>query len=316
MTLTRSSGAAETEASVSGSPASGSHNLMAIAFMAIAMTLFAFSDMLIKLASSDVGVGQILTIQSAISIAYFGLICWKRKERVSRAALVSAPVLIRNFGEVVGILSFVTALTLIPISNASAILQATPLALTLGAALFLKEPVGWRRWSAVAVGFAGMLIIVRPGMEGFDQASLLAVVAVFAFAARDLGTRATSASISTEMIALVASICVGLAAIVLQTTTGEWTAMQPRILAMVLTASVLGVAGFHCLLVGVRNGEVSVVAPFRYVRIIAAIGIGFVVFGEEPSIYTYAGTLLIAASGLYTLYREQIVRNRARETAQ
>lgn len=284
-------------------------NLKAIAYLSASMAFFAFDDMFIKLASADIGVGQILAVQSFLSIAYFGALAWRRGGRITRAALFSTPIVIRHAGDVLAAVCFVLALSLIPISNASAILQASPLAVTLGAAVFLRETVGWRRWSAILFGFAGVMLIVRPGMAGFQPASLLAVAAVVGLAMRDLGTRVVPQAISTEIIALVAGIAIFIAAIVLQTALSPWLAMSGRVTALVLAASVCGIIGIHLITIALRLGEISLIAPFRYVRIVMAIGIGVVVFAEHPDMYTILGTGLIVISGLYTLYREQIVRS-------
>ncbi|MFZ2099920.1 MAG: DMT family transporter, partial [Oricola sp.] len=194
---------------------------------------------------------------------------------------------------------------LMPISNASAILQVSPLFVTLGAGLFLGESVGWRRWMAIAAGFVGVIMVVRPGMEGFNAASLLAIAGAVGFAVRDIGTRAAPQSIPTSIIALVANILMLFASIALQFWLGPWKAMSGHVVMLVAAASVFGVAGMHSVTMALRLGEVSVVAPFRYVRVVAAMVIGILVFAERPDIFATAGSLLIVASGIYTLYREQ-----------
>ena len=285
-------------------------NLRAVAFLSASMAFFAFDDMFIKLASADIGVGQILAIQGLLSIAYFGYLARARGQRITRAALFSPPIVLRHVGDTMGAVCFVIALSLIPISNASAILQAAPLAVTLGAALFLRETVGWRRWSAILVGFVGVLLVIRPGVAGFEAASLFAVIAVIGLAMRDLGTRIVPHTIPTEIIALVASGLIFVTAIALQTAMSPWQAMSWPTTGLVLSASVCGIIGIHLITIAIRIGEISLIAPFRYVRIVIAMGIGMVVFGERPDMYTVLGTGLIVASGLYTLYREQLAKLR------
>ncbi|MCI5077303.1 DMT family transporter [Oricola sp.] len=285
-------------------------NLKAIALLAAAMALFALDDMFIKLASSDVGVGQIVAIQNGFGIAYFAWLAKAHGKRVTRDALFSGPILLRHIGETTGVICFVSALALMPISDASAILQASPLVVVFGAALFLRETVGWRRWAALLVGFAGVLLVLRPGMSGFDAKTLLPVGAAIGFAMRDLGTRAAPRTVSTEAIALVASVLVFLAAILLQTLSSPWSWMSPRTTGYVLAASAVGIIAFHLMMIALRMGQLSVVAPFRYVRIVCAMAIGVVVFAERPDVATIGGSILIVASGLYTLYREQVIRNR------
>jgi len=285
-------------------------NVKAIVFLSASMAFFAFDDMFIKLAAADIGVGQILAVQGLLSILYFGYLARMRGQRITRAALISPAIATRHVGDVAGAVCFVIALSLMPISNASAILQAAPLAVTLGAALFLRETVGWRRWSAIAVGFAGVLLVIRPGMEGFNAASLFAVAAVFGLAIRDLGTRVVPHAIPTEIIALIASCLFLVTAVVLQSFMSPWKVMSWPTTGLVLSASVCGILGVHLITIAIRIGEISLVAPFRYVRVVIAIIIGMVVFGERPDMYTIAGTGLIVASGLYTLYREHSARHR------
>src|SRR6056297_1156247 len=172
------------------SPGTGMENLRGSVLMVVAMAGFALEDMFIKRLSLDLPVGQILVFLGTGGAVIFGLGALARGHRLFSRDLLAGQVLLRNLGELIGTIGFVTALALTPLSSASAILQATPLALTLGAALFLKEAVGWRRWSAILVGFAGVLMVIRPGLEGFEPASLFAVQAVFGLAMRDLATRA------------------------------------------------------------------------------------------------------------------------------
>ncbi|WP_223475114.1 DMT family transporter [Oricola indica] len=303
-------GATPEAASPADSAAIDAANLKAVIFLSVSMALFALDDMFIKLASADIGVGQILTVQALLSILYFGYLARRRGHRISRAALISPAIVTRHIGDATGAVCFVIALSLMPISNASAILQAAPLAVTLGAAVFLREAVGWRRWTAIGVGFAGVLLVIRPGMDGFNSASLFAVAAVIGLTMRDLGTRAVPHSISTEVVALVASVVILVAAIVLQTVMSPWRMMSWPVTGLVLSASVCGIFGIHLITSALRLGEVSLIAPFRYVRIVMAIGIGMVVFGERPDMYTILGTGLIVLSGLYTLYREQYLKHR------
>ena len=305
-----SSGGETSSHTATGADALDAANLKAIAFLSASMAFFAFDDMFIKLASADIGVGQILTIQSLLSILYFGYLARRRGHRITRAAVLSPAIVLRHVGDVAGAVCFVIALSLIPISNASAILQATPLAVTLGAALFLRETVGWRRWSAIVVGFFGVLLVIRPGMEGFETASLFAVATVAGLAIRDLGTRIIPHTISTEVIALVASCLFLVTAVILQSVMSPWQLMSPRTTVYVLSASVCGILGVHLITIALRIGEISLVAPFRYIRVVIAIIIGMVVFGERLDMYTIIGTGLIVASGLYTLYREQISKRR------
>ncbi|MBT5929046.1 MAG: DMT family transporter, partial [Rhodobacteraceae bacterium] len=177
-------------------------NLRAIALMVLSMAGFAIEDMLIKYIALEMPTGQFLMLIGAGGALIFTLMAWRQGQAVLSADFLQPTIIIRNLGEVIGTLGFVTALVLTPLSSASAILQATPLAVTLGAALFLREAVGWRRWSAILIGFCGVVAVIRPGLEGFQPASLFAVLGVIGLATRDVATRATPATISSLVLSV------------------------------------------------------------------------------------------------------------------
>ena len=172
-------------------------NLRAIALMVLSMAGFAIEDMLIKYIALEMPTGQFLMLIGAGGALIFTLMAWRQGQAVLSADFLQPTIIIRNLGEVIGTLGFVTALVLTPLSSASAILQAT---VTLGAALFLREAVGWRRWSAILIGFCGVVAVIRPGLEGFQPASLFAVLGVIGLATRDVATRATPATISSLVL--------------------------------------------------------------------------------------------------------------------
>ncbi|QRN78827.1 MAG: DMT family transporter [Nocardiopsis sp. BM-2018] len=173
-----------------------SDNLRGSLLMVLAMAAFALEDMFIKLLAERVPLGQVVGFLGLGGTAVFAVIMRLKGQRLLAPEALSGPVILRNLCEVVGGIAFVLAIVLTPLSSASAILQATPLAVTLGAALFLGAQVGWRRWTAILVGFAGVLLIVRPGLAGFQPASLFAVLAVVLLATRDLATRRVPAHVS------------------------------------------------------------------------------------------------------------------------
>jgi drug/metabolite transporter (DMT)-like permease len=204
------------------------------------------------------------------------------------------------------------AITLVPLTTASAVFQAMPLAVTAGAALFLGERVGWRRWSAISFGFAGVLVVLRPGLEGFEPAALWAVLAVVGLGARDLFTRMVPKSVPSMVLsgwAFVAVAAVG--AIMLAVTGGAVWPDGPQAGAL-LGALVLGIGAYVTLTMALRTGDVSAVMPFRYSRLIFALLIGALVFGERPDALTYVGMAMILGAGLYTILRERALSKAAR----
>ena len=166
-------------------------------FMALSMAGFALEDMFVKSASATMPVGEILMLFGLGGMIAFSVLTLRRGEPILHREILSRPILVRMVCEVTGRLSFALALALTPLSSASAILQATPLVVVMGAAVFFSERVGWRRWLAILIGFIGVLMILRPGLEGFEPASLFAVIGTLGFAGRDLATRAAPKSNNT-----------------------------------------------------------------------------------------------------------------------
>jgi drug/metabolite transporter (DMT)-like permease len=285
-------------------------NLSRILLMIAAMAAFAIEDALIKLASADMPAGQILLAIGGSGAVIFAIWARLRGQPLFHPQVLDRTLWFRNLAEVVGTLGFVTALTLIPISTASAILQASPIVVTAGAALFLGEAVGWRRWTAVAVGFAGVLLILRPGADAFDMNALWAVLGVIGLAARDLFTRRMRSGLPTLVVATWGYVSVTLLGAGMLLVSGG--AVFPGLAATsyIAGAVVIGAVAYWAIIEATRAGDVAVVQPFRYSRLVFAMIIGFVIFGELPDGITYLGAALVVGSGLYTLARER-ARKRA-----
>jgi len=215
-------------------------------------------------------------------------------------------VALRLLGEVGGTLTFLIGLSHIPLANASAILQALPLAVTMGAALFLSEPVGWRRWGAILTGFAGVLIIVRPGLEGFSPYALMIVGTVIFATVRDIATRKVNSAIPSLFLSTVTASAVTLAGFVLIWPMGGWRPVSTADFGFISLAACLVLVGYQFIIMSMREGEISFIAPFRYTSFIWALLLGIVVFGEYPDVFMITGGAIVIGSGLYTLYRERI----------
>lgn len=283
-------------------------NARAASLMVLAMACFAGEDALLKLLTRDVPIGQILAFVGLSGMMLFGT--WVGfREGLRWRDLLHPGVVIRNICEGICAVCFVTALATGDLSIASAILQALPLLMTLGAALFLGEPVGWRRWLSIAMGFLGVLLIVRPGSAAFELGSLLALIATLALAVRDLATRALPASISTGIVTVSAFGAMGFAGVALIFGAGQSVvAVSSMQMAGMLGCLILGLAGYITMVIATRVGEISAIAPFRYSRLIFAIILGITVFGERPDLWTLSGAGLIALAGCYTMWREARLR--------
>ena len=289
-------------------------NQRGILLMVLGMAGFAVEDMFIKLLAERLPVGEILLALGVGGAVLFGVAARLRGMSFWSPALLHRAVVGRNLSEMLGTFGYVLAIALSPLTTATAIFQATPLAVTMGAALFLGEHVGWRRWTAIAVGFGGVLMIVRPGSEAFVPASLLALLAVVGLSGRDLFTRRIPGSVDSMLLVAwgFASVSlVGLAEVLIL-----GGAVQPTGHEMALFAGGLisGAAGYWWLTQSTRVGELSAIMPFRYSRLLFAMAIGLTVFAENPDAWTIAGSGLIVASGIYSLLRERARARALRES--
>lgn len=287
------------------------NNLRGTILMIGSMAGFAIEDMFIKTLTGSLPTAQILMMLGLGGAISFAVLLRMRRGTLSplvAPVMRSRPVLIRNFGEVTASMAFITSLALVPLSTVAAVFQATPLAITAGAALFLGERVGWRRWSAIVVGFIGVVMIIRPGMAGFDIRALLPLVAVIGIAFRDLVTRTIPPEIPSMAIAFYGFLALCFASVFLTPFGGEWAALSLLQTVQTLAAIGFGVAGYWAIVEALRIAETSVVMPFRYTRLLFSLVIGVIVFAERPDTLTLTGAGVIIATGLYTVWREARVK--------
>lgn len=281
------------------------------------MAAFAVEDLFLKRAAMALPPGQVIAMMGAGgALVFWAIALLKRQPILTRRALRGAPLL-RALSEAGATMLYITALALIPLSVNSALLQASPLVVTLGAALFLGEPVGWRRWTAIGVGFTGVLIVLQPWDAGFQVAGLLTVMCVVVLAARDLSTRAMPADIGTFQLVTWAYLALVPAGLVLMALGGDGFApVDPTRGADLAVALISGLFGYYAVTAATRIGEAAVIAPFRYTRLVFALVLAMIFLGERPGLATLIGAALIIGSGLYTFARERMRANaRARAGA-
>ena len=285
-------------------------NTRAILLLVAAMAFFAGVDAFVKLTSETQDVGQILTVSSAATFVIFVAILKLQGGLFWDRGALNAPLLIRSTGEVVGSVGIVFALATAPFSSVMSLAQAQPLAVVMGAALFLNETVGWRRWAAVGLGAIGVLIILRPGQGSFDANLLWVLVYIFGLAIRDLATRRLPGQISTAFAVAWSMLPMIVAGWLIMEFQGGWRPISPYVTAlysgMVLSVS----AALWTLTSAMRIGEISAIAPFRYTRIVFALFIGFVLFDDIPDFWTWMGVGLIVGSGTYAFLRERSLAQR------
>jgi len=290
-----------------------SRNLLGIGAVIGAGAAMMSADALAKVAVAETTLGQTIAgrgLVACLILTAAGLIQGQIRWH---PGLLSAPVVVRILAEVGAGISMVGALGFMPIANATAILQFIPLVTTMAAALLFAEQVGWRRWMAGLTGFAGVLLILQPGAAGFTCWSLLAVSAMLCMSTRDLATSRIDRSVPTLLIGAVSAGAVSLAGCGLATLTG-WAPATARSIGFTIAAGVALSAGFICLVVGMRNAEMSAVAPFRYFTLLWAILMGYFAWGEVPNALAWAGIAIVVAAGLYAFGRERkLIQQRLRE---
>ena len=275
-----------------------------------ATAAFTVSDTLMKLSSSDLPAGQTIALRGV-----FGMIAMTILARTMGALhfdgrLLSPALVLRTLCEVGSSIFFFLALYRMPIANAMAILQFLPLALTAASAVVLREAVGWRRWLATGIGFAGVLLIVRPGSGAYGWPSLLMLACVGCITVRDLATRRIPAAVPSMSIGWLTASAVMCGGILLDPP-WHWASPTPHVWAFLAAAALVTVAGNLLMIVSTRTAAVAVVAPFRYATVLFAILAGYLVWSEVPDGQTLAGILIVIAAGLYTFHRERVRRGAA-----
>ena len=278
--------------------------------MMASMASFTLNDAMIKLTGGAVPLMQLLFLRGILSSVFIlGLARWLGAIHFRIAPRDWALIAIRSGAEVGAAYFFLTALFNMPLANVTAILQVLPLTVAIGAALFFREPLGWRRMSAILIGFLGMLLIVRPGPEGFSLWSGYALMAVVFVTMRDLATRKLSPEVPSMTVTLVAAVTVmGFAG--LASTAEPWAPIDLRLAALITGSSVFIIGGYWFSVRVMRVGDISFIAPFRYTGLVWALVLGWLVFGDWPSNLTLIGAAIVVATGLFTLYRERQVSQR------
>jgi drug/metabolite transporter (DMT)-like permease len=281
-----------------------SSNTQGALYMTVAMAGFSASDALSKSVISEMNAGQIMFLRGVFTSVLVYLIARQMGALRSWRIVPDPMVAVRVICEILAAVTYITALGMMPIANASAILQSLPLVVTFGAVLFFAEPVGWRRMLAIVAGLVGVMIIVRPGVDGFTPAALLCIASVLVTAGRDLATRSISREVPSLMITVITAVSVSLFGALLIPVLGGWKPVSGTSLSHIGLAAVLVLIGYQSVILAMRVGEISFVAPLRYTSLIFSALLGWLFFAEVPDRWTLIGAAIVIASGLYTFYRE------------
>jgi drug/metabolite transporter (DMT)-like permease len=276
-----------------------------------AIVLFSISDAMAKHLGQSLPAVEVAWLRY---LAFFGLVLLPLARRGgSRFVASRAPGLqvLRGLGVVGSALFFIMALQHLPMAEATAINFVSPVFVTVLSIFFLAERVGWRRWSAIAVGMVGMLIIVRPGSEVFSLAALLPVVSSAAWACAIVVTRRMGSLDPPETTLLwtagVGFLVLSLLLPVAVLLRGQGLAMpEAGQVGLGLLIGLVSSVAQWLVVLAYRAAPATVLAPFSYSQLLTSGLLGLLVFGNAPDGWTLLGAAVIAASGLYTAHRERV----------
>ncbi len=291
-------------AGVVDAPIVGGH-LAGIGLTLLSVGLFAACNALAKFLVLRFPVGEMLFVRSVVAVLLIAPFLRRRDFAQIRAAGKPGLHLLRSLFSAIEVAGYYWAITLLPLADASTIYLAGPIYITALSAIFLREQVGWRRWAAVLIGFAGVLVALRPTGDAATALSPQAAVALcgsFLYAVSQVVTRRlrgtpTSFLVASQMAALLV-LSIGSAA-------WGWVMPAPLDAAMMCLVGLLAMIAYFCANRALQLAPASVVAPFQYASIIGAIVLGYLVFAEIPAGRTLAGAAIIVAAGCFILAREK-----------
>ncbi len=296
-----------------GPASSATDNTRGAVLMMASMAAFTVNDSFMKTLGGEVPLFQLLFLRGVLASGLIAILAWYAGAFHLRIPPRDMGLIgLRMLAEVGAAYFFVSALFAMPLANLTAILQALPLTVTLSAALLFREPLGWRRVTAILVGFGGVILIVRPGADGFTIHAIFALASVACVTVRDLATRRLSGATPSLTVTLATSTGV-MAFFGLGSIGTDWVAIEWSAAYRILGAGGAVVLGYVFSVRAMRVGEIGFVAPFRYTSLIWALVLGWVVFGDWPLPMTMLGAAIVVASGMFTFWRErQMAREKAR----
>jgi drug/metabolite transporter (DMT)-like permease len=287
-----------------------SDNLRGILLMCASMAAFTINDTFMKSVTQTLPLYQTIGLRGLIAVAGLAILTLATgAHRFRPSRRDGGLILLRSLADMAATVFFLTALLHMPLANLSAILQALPLLITLGAALVYGDRIGWRRMTAILIGLIGVLVIIRPGTEGFDRWSLLGIASVACVVVRDLSVRPIQGAVPSALVALGAAV-----AVTLMGWTGTafqgWQSPTSWEAARTFGAGLFLIVGYLTSVMAMRHGDIGLVAPFRYTSLLWAIALGYLAFGNLPDLWTLIGAAIVIGAGLFTLWRERQLRRR------
>jgi drug/metabolite transporter (DMT)-like permease len=282
------------------------NNLLGIFWMIASMAAFAIEDAFLKTVTKQVPVGQVLMIFGLAGLVVFAFMAKRVKAPIFQSHVLTRNMLFRAVFEFFGRLFYILAIALTPMSCATAILQAAPLFVVLGARVFLREKVSTQTWVAIFVGLAGVLIILRPSADDFSALSLLAVVGTLGFVGRDLFSRTAPSSLTKEVLGFYGFSTMVIAGACYAVWDGKaFVSLQSHQMLMIAAALVAGVFAYTALMTAMRTGSIGAVTPYRYSRLLFGTSIGVMVFDEQLNAPVILGCAVVIGAGLFIGWQNQ-----------
>ena len=285
-----------------------SANLKSIMLMVIAMGCLTLTDMLIKIVSQTLPTGQVMIFYGVGALVVFWGLLRIKGESIQLSPLTNPAVIWRNVGDLIAMNGMFLALVYVPLSTIGAVIQAVPLMVTAAAALFLGETVGLKRASAIFIGFLGTLLIIQPGAATFDITATLVLIAAIGMALRDIATKLVRENFSTLLLSFYSCFLFIFSGGILLIIKGDPSVPNLENLVILAAMIVAGCLGFFFMTEAVRSGDMSVVIPFRYTRLLFSMAAGTLIFGEQVNVIMIIGSALTILSGLYIWHREIVMQ--------
>jgi drug/metabolite transporter (DMT)-like permease len=278
-----------------------SARLAGIALMVLSIFLFSFGDAMGKFIVATYSVGQLLFLRACAALLLLSPIIWRQRANFAR---LERPwlQLFRVVLSTLEVAAFFLATVYLPLADVVTYYLAGPIFVTAMSAIFLGEKVGWRRWSAILIGFCGVLIALRPSAQTISLPALIALGGSLSFATLMLITRSLRA---TPDIVMASSQFVGTFLLGVGMSAFHWVPPTPGSLALFALAGCTSVAALFCVNRSLKLAPASVVVPYQYSMIVWAVIFGFVVFADVPSLATIVGAAIIIGAGLYIFLRER-----------
>jgi drug/metabolite transporter (DMT)-like permease len=276
-----------------------------ILWMSASVVVFIFNDALIKLAAETAPAVQVIGLRGVFATLWCLLVLlatggWRRMKTIAHPAVFT-----RGLLEAAGALTYLVALSHTPFAIATAVNLSTPFFLAVLAVVILKEDVRWRRWTAIAMGFVGVLMVIQPSPADLNAWTWVVVGSSLVGAIRDVLGRYVPSHVPTTVMSFWSAAAVAMLGLGLTLVEG-WHPLSLRGLILLIAASLLLAAGYQFLMLALRSrAEFAVLGSLRYASVLWALAIGYVLWSDVPNELALAGIVVIVASGLYILKRQR-----------